>query len=618
MTALARAGWMLCAAAFATLLSALLRVDGIVVPRLLLAAMALAAVVRPAAAIAALLAAIPVAGILLGPRWNGGIAWTETLVCAAIVGLSIEAAWKPRRVGYRLGIPALAFGAIVIASMVASIGVFAMRLGPTYTGVLWQHLTQAYFVDPRFIPAVHAGLRLLEGVLLFALAARRGLTAAELRTVTAAAVLGATAAGAMNLMRLVQAAQRASSFWSSLFELASRLRWNIHYADYNAAGSYFVLALLFACGLAATSRRWGRAGWTLSALIIAAALWLTSSRVAFLAAPIALGGALLLPHIAAARARALKLAAIAAGGAVVLVLIAVALPQRGSQKSSLLAADVRLGLAETAGRMIATRPVFGIGLGEFYQRSGEFSSQDLIAKFPVAVHENAHNNFLQVAAELGLTGGLAFTWLIVAALAAVARKAAWSRDTFVVFLLAGLGAFVLTCIGGHPLLIAEPAFVFWGALGAAAGFALPKDHPPALIAWLAAVLVVGIALTLPMRMQAMLQDADLEHAGIGVSVWQTAPDGERFREAQGHATLFVQAGRAFRLKVRPKTTGSMRLEIKLEGRVADIVTLAPEAWNELFIPARSEHASGRYAPLDLRLIDGDQTLMWITKVDAFR
>ena len=67
-------------------------------------------------------------------------------------------------------------------------------------------------------------------------------------------------------------------------------------------------------------------------------------------------------------------------------------------------------------RMVAQQPVFGIGLGEFYQRSGEFSSPELLALFPPAQHENAHNNFLQILAETGLTGLAAFVVLLTAAL----------------------------------------------------------------------------------------------------------------------------------------------------------------------------------------------------------
>jgi len=58
----ARAGWIVCAVAFAILLSALLRLDAVGVPRLLLAALIVLAAVRPAWGLAVLIAAVPVAG----------------------------------------------------------------------------------------------------------------------------------------------------------------------------------------------------------------------------------------------------------------------------------------------------------------------------------------------------------------------------------------------------------------------------------------------------------------------------------------------------------------------------------------------------------------------------
>ena len=62
----------------------------------------------------------------------------------------------------------------------------------------------------------------------------------------------------------------------------------------------------------------------------------------------------------------------------------------------------------------------------------------------------------------------------------------------------------------------------------------------------------------------------------------------------------------------------MRLEVKLDGRVADIVTLAPRAWNDLALPARTERASARYAALELTVLDGDRIGMWITKVEPIK
>jgi hypothetical protein len=70
--------------------------------------------------------------------------------------------------------------------------------------------------------------------------------------------------------------------------------------------------------------------------------------------------------------------------------------------------------------------------------------------------------------------------------------------------------------------------------------------------------------------------------------------------------------------VYPLADRPLRLEMKLGGRVADIVTLAPRKWNNLIVPARSEASSARYVRLDLRLVDADQTAIWITKVLPIR
>jgi hypothetical protein len=58
----------------------------------------------------------------------------------------------------------------------------------------------------------------------------------------------------------------------------------------------------------------------------------------------------------------------------------------------------------------------------------------------------------------------------------------------------------------------------------------------------------------------------------------------------------------------------VRLELKLDGRVADIVALAPRQWNDIRRPARTEATNARYGRLDLRVLENDQTALWITKV----
>jgi O-antigen ligase len=657
MTGVARAGWLLAAALFATILSSLLHVDHVGVPaELLLLLVVIAAAVRPDIGMLVVVAATPVAWYLASQFWISTVAWPEAIVCAALTGVSLNAVGarnRGRHLPLAVSAPAVLFGALVVASLIASLGVKALRLGPGFTGALVIQLTRQYFVDLRGFPGLHAGTLLLEGILLFAAAARIAADRAGddrfLRRMAAAAAASGALAAAINIAHLLRAAGRAKSFWASLIELSDTMRLNVHYRDVNAAGSYFVMVLLLAVALAAAARGVRRLPWLSSAAVIAIGLWLTSSRVAVLAGGLAAGVVLLIGEMSRGRARAVRAIAVAAAGLVLLAAAAIALPQRGTQKSSLLAADVRLGLIQTGVRMMESRPVFGIGLGEFSQRSGEFSSPELIAKFPVAVHENAHNNFVQVGAELGIAAGVLFAWLIGAALVAIARRAVATVDTAPpdprvprqqttprdprvprqqttprdprvprLLTLAAVGAFALTCLGGHPLLVPEPGYVFWTMLGAATGWAsaLPEDGRSRL-RWLVPIGLLAIALSLPWRLRATAEDADLEHAGIGVSAWHTSPDDIRYREALGHATLFVPQD-AFKLSVYPLADQPLRLELKLDGRVADIVSLAPRRWNGLTLPARTETSGARYGRLDLRLVDADQTAIWMTKVQPIR
>ena len=621
MKVLARVGWLACGGFFAVLVSSVFRIHSVGInAELFLVAVAVVAIVRPALALGMLALLMPVIGLFGSVRWNNTVAWPEVLACAVLAGLSVNAAYAMRRTPPAVGAPAAILVCVVIASVVASLGVVAVRLGPAFTHAIVAHFTREHFVELRGFPTVTTGLRLLEGVLLCVLAARLSMSAGALRRVIGATVAGAAIAGSMNIARLFQAAARSGDFWSALIDLSQRLRWNVHYGDLNAAGSYFVLALLFAAGLATTSGGAKRIVWTACAIVIGGALWLTSARVAFLAGALAATAAMVLPHLVG-RARIARAAAVVVVGGALLVWLAIALPQREGQVSAVVATDVRIGMAQTGARMIASHPVFGIGLGEFSQRSGEFSSPELIAKLPGAVHENAHNNFIQIAAELGLTGGVVFIWLIVAALFASNQPLAGGEpgsQRWHALAVAGVGAFVLTWLGGHPLLVPEPAFVFWVTLGALAGASASAGPAGGRQRWWAGIACILLFATLPWRMQAMLRGADFEHVGIGVSaLFRTAPDGVRYRDAQGHATLFVPVG-AFKFSVNPRSTTPVRLELRLDHRIADVVMLAPNVWTDVSLPARTERAASRYAQLDLRVVDNDETIIWITKVQPIQ
>ena len=615
MTALTRAGWLASAAGAGLLLASILHTHFAgPVPFAILAGVAILSFVRADWGLPAVAALMPIAWFSATHAWNPQVVWAEALACAALVGLGIHACRTRTAIPRAIAAPAAVFGAIVLASLVATLCVLQLRDGPAFWPRIVDRIVLSYFTD-RSLKGVHAGVLLLEGTLLFAHAARLGTRPGMLRRVAAGTALGGAAAALCTLDRLAEAAARRTPFWTSLVDLAGQLRWNVHYTDYNAAGSYYALAVLVAAALAVSSAGARRAIWTMATVLAGLALWLTSSRIALLAVPAAAAGAWILPRAIAGR----RQAAIAAAGALALcaglVLLAVILPQRGTQKSSLLAADIRVGLIETAAQMMRSHPAYGIGLGEFQQRSGEFSSPELLAKFPAAINENAHNNVLQVAAETGIPGGLAFVWTIAAAILGVGWRATAARDRFLLLVFAGLAAFALTALAGHPLLVPEAAFAFWIVAGAAGGAAF-GERRDRTAAWrpasAVAALLAIVALTLPLRVRAAEHEADLEHVGIGVSVWHVAPDDIRYREATGHATLFVPAG-AFRFSVNLPGDTDAALEVMIDGRIADVRTLVPGRWNEIVIAARTGPEDARFRRMDLRTVGGDRTVFWIAK-----
>jgi len=615
MTALSRAGWLTSAAVFGGLLVSIARVDFAgPVPLVLLVAVAAFACARPAWALPLVMGLVPFVWYGASQLWNAQIGWAEALVCASLAGLGVDAVRAKTAVPRRLAAPAAVLGAIVAAALAASLHVLALRGGPAFWSDLQRIAGRQYFTD-HSMGALHAAMLLLEGVLLFAHAARLGQTPGVLRRVCGATALGSAVAAICTFRRLAESAARAPSFWTALVDLASLVRLNVTILDPNAAGSYFALALLAGAGLVVRAPRARRALWSFCAVCAALGLWLTSSRIAVIAVPAAAAGALSLPLVIRGRRQA-ALAGVAALAALALLAgVAVLLPQRGIQKSSLLAADTRLGLIQTGMRMIAAYPAFGIGLGEFQQRSGEFSSPDLLAKFPAAVHENAHNNVVQVAAETGIAGGIAFVWTIVAALAAVAWRATADRDRPMQFVLAALVAFALTALAGHPLLVPEAAFAFWILLGTAAGaavYASPSSSRWPLPPVIAAAAIAVVALTLPLRLGAAARDADLEHIGIGVSGWGLSPDGIRYREASGHATLFVPVG-AYKFSVNSRSNQLIRLEVTIDGRLGDIVPLAPGRWIDIVIPGKGSQSDSRHRRMDLRTLDQPSAIIWLTK-----
>src|SRR6516165_6587881 len=120
MSVFARGGWAISAAFFLVVTSSVLHADHVgAIPGILIVLGVGLCTWRPVSGLEILTALIPVSDYLLAGRWNSAVSWAEVLACAAIGGLSIDAARRPRetRVPFAIGAPALLFGLVVTAAI---------------------------------------------------------------------------------------------------------------------------------------------------------------------------------------------------------------------------------------------------------------------------------------------------------------------------------------------------------------------------------------------------------------------------------------------------------------------------------------------------------------------
>ncbi len=627
----------LATALFLTLLLSLTRVDAVPAIALVgLAALAVLAALRPEHALVALAVGVPLAS-WIGRQWTPLVAWPEALTVAFCTGYCARGLRVARdafsdghdassadRGASALTPPLFLTFTVVVASLIVQLLVEAWRFGEATTMAdLWTLVSSGYFVTATSADPIDAAMRLLESLIVFRAAAT---TASRVPAfgprLTVWLAIGATAAAALNLVRLWEGAARMNRPLAAFARYLSTERLNVHYADVNAAGSYFVLMLLVAIGLALAPRR---RAWLLSVVLVAMSLWLSGSRMAYIAGVLAmlLPAAVLVARInrvgvrgTAFAATAVLLAAVAGGAAY-------AIPARGNQQSPFAAFTVRWELARTSLRMTAAKPAFGVGVGRYYSRSGEFSSPELLRLFPPAIHENAHNNFLQLLAELGIVGFAAVAWLLVSAtmLAASLLRAA-PRDPVRWGVVIGVLAFALTWLGSHPLLIDEPAILFWMTLGLVCGWGATTTRPAATRVPLlvAAALITATLVSIPVRFVQQRADFDLEHRGVGLSQWQDAIDGVRYRLAQPTSSIFVPTeARLIVVPLRARSGGpDLRVRVTLDGRPADVVTVASDRWQSLRLQVHPDRRAPRFRRLELH-VDGATAgaeMLMIGKVEA--
>ena len=578
-----------------------------------------AAALFPASALLACAGLLPLSGPLSAIVGSTTLfSLGEPVVLACLAGwLLRSAAWPgpPPTTSVR----ALRRPALVLAVVVAASGIVEMFVVQPAVDYPWpfacaafRFLRTDFFSDRGTFRALTNAAFFLEGLGLFAAAVTLiGRSRALGRRLLAMAACGAAGVAAHSVVRLVTISLRTGDGWSALLNYPQTIRISAAFADFNAAGSYLAMALLLAVGLALPARsrggqegeesrggRWLGLLWLLVVPLMAAGLWLTGSRAALAAIAPAL--IVMLPVVSRVPKQVAWGGALVAALVVMLSLPFVAgrfnLPDKTGRSLS-QALNYRSEFARGAARMIAAQPVFGVGVGAFYARSGEYFAPAVRVAFP---RENAHNNFLQVLAELGVVGFVPFLWTIGIVGVAVVRG--WRSGRLPAAATggaAGLVAFILTWLTGHPLLIFEVATAFWLVLAAVAGSAMDTGDQPVVPAgaaaragdqpvaptWAVAILVLLVIVSVPVRGRDAVQRANLKNAAIGFSAWDTDDRGERFRRMTDRTAQFYVPAEAtsMRLPIRlerasPQDT-AVNVEIRLDGELANRVRVQGTNWN---------------------------------------
>jgi O-antigen ligase len=573
-----------------------------------LAAFALLAFWSTAHAVLVLAALAPIASaiqILIGGA-RDGYTVLELSILVLLGTAALRAAARARRfIATPFDAAVLAFIALAVASCLAQMPMELLRaeMADSLSAVI-AFLSRRYFDRPFVVVA--QTMLLVEGAGLAAVIARTFAAtplAARLRDMV---VVGGAAAAALNANRLLEVVLRSESPVGALRWALQTLRFNTQHGELNAAGSYFALVAILCCAQAGFSSARAQVHAGLLCLF-GCALWVSGSRVAVGSALLGCAVVVVLRHAAVARTLMGSRVRVAVFALALLATFAGAVFMLSAARHSTIAygAWTRLELLKSGARMLRDRPLLGVGTSQFYARFPQYASPELLHVFRTQtgteiLHENAHNQFMQLAAELGLAGVASFVLLLVLAFRPHAPGAAPWRTG----LLVALAGFLLTCFAGHPLLTPLVAYPFWMVVGLAATGALPLRVPSVrFLARSAAVGMLLLAMFLPVRWRYERRDADLTDVSLGFSRWERDDDGTRFRWAGARSALFVASRTAaLRLRLKSPDASPRNVVILLDDNPAARVVVTPGRWMEtnLFFP--QSRKAPAFRRLDLEVV----------------
>ena len=551
-----------------------------------LAAFGVLAAVRPWAAWLVLCGTFPLSSIL---TVIADLPWhhTATSLCLSLTFLAgwlLHAARTDAAVAAeRVATPLAVYASLVVASMFTIVlALSAGELGGSFPSRLQGLLARDFVLPPSVDEPELVAFRALVALGLFAaasVAGSSGLGAATSRMLVA----GLTAAAALNVTRFIQVALATGDPYTAALRHARWMRINVHYPDLNAAGAAFALAFVAAIGHVRGSPRFGRTVFGLAMIVLLVALWLVGSRVALASTALATAAMISVRLFSTATwgrlhpaAWLLSAVAFLLAGLVALWMLA-SFPRVQANTDPASALAIRLELLSRAGRMIADAPLLGIGVGRFYAESLRYSTPRSFGP------ENAHNMFAQVAAELGLLGLAGFLWVLGASLVPLAGSLRRGVSPAILWTAGGLLAYILSGLGGHPLIVFEAAVPFWIFLGIVAGATTAGSPQVASRArrWsrVAAVGVIGLlAVSVPIRAQQFIRWRHLNE--VNDAEWQSDST-TRYRDVGHGDVIFVPppyGAVILPLKLASGNEEYGEVLVALDGVPANRFTIRPDAW----------------------------------------
>jgi hypothetical protein len=552
-------------------------------------ATALLSYFRPQYGLLALAALVPLGQV--GSRTlDSQMRGAEALVLAFLAGALVRG-WTLREFrafpSTRLEIAALIFGLVVAASCLEQIWFMQIQMDfvwPFMQSML-SHASGNYLTSPRFGMLSRAML-LLEGMALLMYVVRYVTTSADFtRRLVVMLVVGAIATAILTLVGVAGDFAQTRESGASLVDFFARGRWSGHIADLNAAGSYFAMTAFLTLGMGFKDRQW-RSAWLGSSAVLFLAMLMSGSRTAVAAA--GLVGVLIVVRVAMSHpSHAVR--AFGAGGVLLAAGMAVLLMSRPTSATPSVALSIRWWFLETTAGMLRAEPAFGIGIGQYSLWSAHFAPPELLSMHQP---DNAHNNFAQVAGELGLVGLMAFLVMIAGSM--------WPSRNQVEGrllrgpILIGLSVFIVTWLGGHPLLVAEVAYPFWITLGVAAALAASdsKANPSVGIICIAAALLL---ISIPFRVGAKSAELDFSRVSYGVSAKRLMTTRARF---------FVPASESrveFPLRARnARDTEPVEIDVAVDGSASGTITLSDRNWRRTPIDLSGD-SSRRFHQIDLQI-----------------